>query len=75
MAAGVGSSMRYLGGIAGVAVLGRLLDLSGSTRERSRTRSTRFSAVFVGVLVVSVGLRRRCSAAARSADRAGKPRY
>jgi hypothetical protein len=30
MAAGFSSTMRYLGGIAGVAVLGRLLHLSGS---------------------------------------------
>jgi MFS family permease len=30
MAAGVGSTMRYLGGVLGVAVLARVLDVSGS---------------------------------------------
>lgn len=54
MAAGLGSSIRYVGGVAGVAILGRTLHLSGSQRSVLAAQHTML-AVFVGVLVVSVG--------------------
>jgi MFS family permease len=53
MAAGLGSSMRYLGGIAGVAILGRLLHLSGSRQTVIDAHHT-VLAVFLGVLVVTL---------------------
>lgn len=52
MAAGFSSTMRYLGGIAGVAVLGRLLHLTGSRDAVLHAHHT-VLAVFVGVLAVS----------------------
>ncbi|MFN2560412.1 MAG: MFS transporter [Jatrophihabitans sp.] len=57
MAAGLASSMRYLGGVAGVAILGRTLQLNGSQHSVLAAQHTML-ALFVGVLVVSVG----CSA-------------
>jgi len=53
MAAGVSSTMRYLGGVAGIALLGQMLDLHGS---RARVLSEHHSvvAVFTGVLVVAL---------------------
>jgi MFS family permease len=50
MAAGVGSSMRYLGGIAGVAVLGRTLHLGGSRADVLATHRIAL-AVFLAVLI------------------------
>jgi MFS family permease len=54
MAAGLASSMRYVGGVAGVAILGRTLDLTGSRHSVLAAQHTML-AVFVGVLVASVG--------------------
>ena len=53
MAAGVASTMRYLGGIAGIAVLGLMLDVSGTRAEVIGEHRT-LMAIFAGVLVVSV---------------------
>lgn len=50
MAAGVNSTMRYLGGIAGIAVLGRLLDLDGTHAAVLAEHRTMLT-VFTGVLV------------------------
>jgi MFS family permease len=55
MAAGFSSTMRYLGGIAGVAVLGRLLHLSGS-RATVLHAHHQVLVVFVVVLAVSMAL-------------------
>ena len=55
MAAGFSSTMRYLGGIAGVAVLGRLLHLTGSRETVLHAHHTVLT-VFVGVLAVSLAL-------------------
>jgi MFS family permease len=54
MAAGLASSMRYLGGVAGVAILGRTLHLTGSQHSVLAAQHT-MVAVFAGVLVVGVG--------------------
>jgi MFS family permease len=54
MAAGVSSTMRYLGGVTGIALLGRLLDLQGSDAA-VRTSHHAVAAVFIGVLVVGLG--------------------
>ncbi len=54
MAAGLASSMRYVGGVAGVAILGRTLHLTGSRQAVLAAHHTML-AVFLGVLVVSVG--------------------
>jgi MFS family permease len=54
MAAGLASSMRYVGGVAGVAILGRTLHLTGSRHAVLAAQHTML-AVFLGVLVVSVG--------------------
>lgn len=48
MAAGVNSSMRYLGGIAGIAILGRTLDLHGARA----TVIASHHAVLLGFVVV-----------------------
>ena len=53
MAAGFSSTVRYLGGIAGVAVLGRLLHLTGGREAVLHAHHT-VLAVFVGVLVVAL---------------------
>ena len=53
MAAGFSSTMRYLGGIAGVAVLGRVLDLTGSRHTVLHAHHT-ILMVFVVVLAVSL---------------------
>jgi MFS family permease len=55
MAAGFSSTMRYLGGIAGVAVLGRLLHLTGSRADVLAAQHTVLT-VFVGVLTASLAL-------------------
>jgi MFS family permease len=53
MAAGVGSTMRYLGGIVGVAVLSLLLDVHGSRAEVVSEHRT-LMAVFAGALLVGL---------------------
>jgi MFS family permease len=54
MAAGMASSMRYVGGVAGVAILGRTLHLTGP-RDTVLAAQHTMLTVFLGVLVVSVG--------------------
>ena len=54
MAAGLASSMRYVGGVAGVAILGHTLHLTGSRHTVLAAQHTML-AVFLGVVVVSVG--------------------
>ena len=54
MAAGVSSTMRYLGGVAGIALLGILLDLQGSSAAVLASHRT-VVAVFTCVLVVALG--------------------
>ena len=53
MAAGVSSTMRYLGGVAGIALLGRLLDLQGSADDVRASHHV-IVAVFTGVLVLGL---------------------
>jgi MFS family permease len=52
MAAGVSSTMRYLGGVAGIALLGSILDLHSVADARSSHHTV--AAVFTGVLVVAL---------------------
>lgn len=52
MAAGVGSTVRYLGGIAGIALLARALDVDG-TREQVLAEHRAVLVVFAVVLVAS----------------------
>ena len=54
MAAGISSTMRYLGGVIGIALLGVLLDVDGSAAD-VRTSHHVVAGVFVGVLVVGLG--------------------
>ena len=54
MAAGVGSTMRYLGGLVGVAVMSVLLDVSG-TRDALVSEHRTLMLVFAGVLLVGTG--------------------
>jgi hypothetical protein len=51
MAGGVLSTMRYLGGVAGITVLGALLSDSASTSAHQRP-----VFVYVGALVVAAAL-------------------
>jgi MFS family permease len=53
MAAGVGSTMRYLGAVAGIAVLGRVLDLDGSAAQVLAEHRT-LLAVFACALLASL---------------------
>jgi MFS family permease len=53
MAAGVSSTMRYLGGVAGIAFLGRSLDLDGS-RAAVLAEHHHVVEVFLGVMVVAL---------------------
>ncbi|HET7351235.1 MAG TPA: MFS transporter [Marmoricola sp.] len=53
MAAGVGSTMRYLGGLVGVAVMSVLLDVSG-TRSTVVSEHRTLMLVFAGVLLVGL---------------------
>jgi MFS family permease len=65
-AAGIGSTMRYLGGVVGVALLGRLVDLAGDRAAilgEHRTVLAVFAAALVAGLVCAVAL------PGRSADR------
>lgn len=73
MAAGVGSTMRYLGGVAGVAVLGRLLDLQGSA-DAVRSSHHEITAVFTGVLVVALACACLLPGLSGLPGRPGRPR-
>jgi MFS family permease len=53
MAAGIGSTMRYLGGLAGVALMSLLLDVGGSRADVVREHRT-LMVVFVGALLVGL---------------------
>jgi MFS family permease len=53
MAAGVSSTMRYLGGVTGIAFLGRALDLDG-TRAAVLTEHHHIIEIFIGVLVLGL---------------------
>ena len=53
MAAGVSSTMRYLGGVVGIAVLGRMLDLDG-TRAEVLAEHHAVVGLFVGVLTAGL---------------------
>lgn len=53
MAAGVSSTMRYLGGVAGIALLGQLLDLD-DTRAQVLAEHHTVMGVFAGVLAVGL---------------------
>jgi MFS family permease len=53
MAAGVSSTMRYLGGVAGIAFLGRALDLHGS-KTAVMSEHHFVVEVFLGVLVLGL---------------------
>jgi MFS family permease len=53
MAAGVGSTMRYLGGLVGVAVMSVLLDVSG-TRSAVVSEHRTLMLFFAGVLLVGM---------------------
>jgi MFS family permease len=58
-AAGIGSTMRYLGGVVGVAVLGRLVDLTGdrsAVLDEHRTVLGVFAAALVAGLACAVAL-------------------
>jgi EmrB/QacA subfamily drug resistance transporter len=52
-AAGIGSTMRYLGGVVGVALLGRLVDLTGD-RSAVLDEHQTVLGVFAGVLVAGL---------------------
>lgn len=52
MAAGVSSTMRYLGGVAGIALLGSILDLQSAADARSSHHTV--AAVFTGVLIAGL---------------------
>jgi MFS family permease len=54
MAAGIGSTMRYLGGVVGIAILGRGLELSGS-RSEILGQHQFLLVIFAGVLVLALG--------------------
>lgn len=53
MAAGIGSTMRYLGGLTGVAVMSVLLDVSG-TRAAVLSEHRTLMTVFVGALLIGL---------------------
>jgi MFS family permease len=62
MAAGLGSTMRYLGGVVGIALLGRLVDLQGTRAEvlgEHRLLLTVFAATLVAGLACAAVLPRR----------------
>jgi MFS family permease len=62
MAAGVASTMRYLGAVIGIALLGRLLDLDGSRAQvlaEHRAVLAVFAVTLVGSLVCAAVLPRR----------------
>ena len=53
MAAGVGSTMRYLGAVAGIALLGRVLDLDGS-RAQVLSEHRTMLAIYAAALLASL---------------------
>ena len=53
MAAGVSSTMRYLGGIVGIALLGRVIDGAGSV-EAVLDQHNLLLSIFVGVLAATI---------------------
>ena len=62
MAAGVASTMRYLGAVIGIALLGRLLDLDGSRAQvlaEHRAVLAVFAVTLIGSLVCAAVLPRR----------------
>jgi MFS family permease len=69
MAAGVGSTMRYLGGLVGVAVMSVLLDVSG-TRSAVVAEHRTLMLVFAGVLFVGLA----CAALLPGRPVAAQPR-
>jgi MFS family permease len=75
MAAGVSSTMRYLGGVAGIAFLGRALDLHG-TRAAVLVEHHHVIEVFLGVLVLglacAIGLPRHATSAALPSASSGQ---
>ena len=67
MAAGLGSTMRYLGAVIGIALLGRMLDLDGSPAQvlaEHRAVLTVFAVTLVGSLACAAVLPRRDAMAA-----------
>ncbi len=65
-AAGVGSTMRYLGAVAGIAVLGRVLDIGGSRAEvlaEHRGVLAIFTVVLLASLACAAVLPRRSATA------------
>jgi hypothetical protein len=54
MAAGVSSTMRYLGGIVGIALLGRVIDGAASV-DAVFAQHNLLLSVFIGVLMATVG--------------------
>ena len=61
-AAGIGSTMRYLGGVVGVALLGRLVDLGGdrsAVLAEHRTVLVVFAVALLGAVACAVVLPRR----------------
>lgn len=71
MAAGVNSSTRYLGGVAGVAALAHTLDLGGPPASVLATHQLML-AIFLGVLLCGLGCAALLSPA-RAADRTMQP--
>lgn len=67
MAAGVSSTMRYLGGVVGIAILGRVLDLTGGRADVLGEHHF-VLAVFAGVLVLALV----CAALLPGRDPAGR---
>ena len=70
-AAGIGATMRYLGGIVGIAVLSLLLDLHGSRADviaEHRTLMIVFGAVLIVGLACAVLLPGRSASAALADD-------
>lgn len=68
MAAGVGSTMRYLGAVAGIALLARALDVTGTRSEvlaEHRAVLAVFTAVLLASLVCAALLPRRAQVVAR----------
>jgi MFS family permease len=54
MAAGISSTMRYLGGIVGIALLGRLIDGAASV-DAVLAQHDLLLTIFAGVLIATVG--------------------
>ena len=75
-AAGIGSTMRYLGGVVGVALLGRLVDLGGDRSAilaEHRTVLVVFAVALLGAVACAVVLPRGRRPAARPACRTTEP--